>query len=470
MLFSNFLFGLNTTLCIGLMFYMEKLLIVDDDVGIQKQLKWSLADYDVSLADTRESAIALVRRHEPKVVTLDLGLPPDETNATEGLAALKEILAIAPHTKVIVITGNDDRENALKAIDMGAYDFYQKPLDADVINVMVSRAFGLVNIEAEHRNMRSMVGCDTGIIGSSASIDRLRVMLERIAPTDITALLLGESGTGKEVTAKAIHQQSSRKNKPFIAINCASIPETLLESELFGFEKGAFTGAHKTTLGKIECAQGGTLFLDEIGDMPFNLQAKLLRFLQEKVIERLGGRQEIPVNVRVVCATNQNLEEMVANKSFREDLFYRVSEISLKIPPLRERDEDVLILAQFFLQEYANEYKRSAKSFSEDGIQALKMHKWPGNIRELQNKVKSAVIMSIAPQVTAFDLGFFDLEDASYELSLNLRTVREQAETLAIQKAYALSEGNMSKAAELLGITRPTLYSLIEKYHININT
>jgi len=448
---------------------MEKLLIVDDDLGIQKQLKWSLADYEVVLADTRESAIAAIRRHEPKVVTLDLGLPPDAANASEGLAALKEILALAPHTKVIVITGNDDRNNALKAIEMGAYDFYQKPVDADVINVIVSRAFSLATIENDNRGMKAIVGCDTGIIGSSESIDRLRVMVQRIAPTEITAMLLGESGTGKEVAAKAIHKVSNRSNKPFVAINCASIPENLLESELFGFEKGAFTGAHKTTLGKIECAQGGTLFLDEIGDMPYSLQAKLLRFLQEKVIERLGGRKEISVDVRVICATNQNLEDMVANKQFREDLFYRITEITLNIPPLREREEDVLILANFFLQQYAAEYKSNAKSFSDDALYGLRHHRWPGNIRELQNKVKSSVIMCTGIQVTAFDLGFFDKENAEYELSLNLRVVREQAETIAIQKAYALTDGNMSKAAGLLGITRPTLYSLIEKYSIAIN-
>jgi two-component system NtrC family response regulator len=352
---------------------------------------------------------------------------------------------------------------------MGAYDFYQKPVDADVINVIVSRAFSLATIETDNRSMKSVVGCDTGIIGSSEGIDRLRQMVQRIAPTEITALLLGESGTGKEVTAKAIHKVSDRRDKPFIAINCASIPENLLESELFGFEKGAFTGAHKTTLGKIECAQGGTLFLDEIGDMPYQLQAKLLRFLQEKVIERLGGRKEIPVDVRVICATNQNLEDMVAEKSFREDLFYRITEITLNIPPLRDREEDVLILANFFLQQYASEYKRSAKSFADDALYGLRHHKWPGNIRELQNKVKSSVIMSTGTQVTAFDLGFFDKENAEYELSLNLRAVREQAETIAIQKAYALTEGNMSKTSALLGITRPTLYSLIEKYKIAIN-
>ena len=448
---------------------MEKLLIVDDDKGIQKQLKWSLSDYDVVLAGDRESAVAAVRRHEPKVMTLDLGLPPDEANASEGLAALQEILAIAPHTKVIVITGNDDRTNALAAISAGAYDFYQKPIETEVINVIVSRAFSVAAIEEENRKMRAVAGSDIGIIGNSESIDRLRMMVKRIAPTAITALLLGESGTGKEVTANAVHLASDRKDKPFVAINCASIPETLLESELFGFEKGAFTGAHRTTKGKIECAEGGTLFLDEIGDMPYSLQAKLLRFLQEKCIERLGGRQEIAVDVRVVCATNQNLEQMVADKTFREDLFYRVSEITLNIPPLRDRDEDVIILAQYFLQHYASEYKRNVKSFSDDALSAIKGHRWPGNIRELQNKVKSSVIMTTGTQVTAIDLGFFDHQDKSFELSLNLRVVREQAESIAIQKAYALAEGNMSKAAELLGVTRPTLYSLIEKYELTIN-
>lgn len=450
---------------------MEKLLIVDDDLGIQKQLKWSFTDYEVVLADDRASAIAAVRRYEPKVVTLDLGLPPDASNASEGLNALKEILTIAPFTKVIVITGSDDRTHALQAIEMGAYDFYQKPVDPDVINIIVSRAFAVAKIEAENRALRLIHGNDSGIIGNSAAIARLQTMVQRIAPTNITALLLGESGTGKEVTANAIHRLSERAKKPFIAINCASIPENLLESELFGYEKGAFTGAHKTTKGKIECAEGGTLFLDEIGDMPFNLQAKLLRFLQEKVIERLGGRQEIPVDVRVICATNQNLEEMVAAKEFREDLFYRVSEITLNIPPLREREEDVIILAQFFLQQYAAEYKRNIKCFSADAISAIKAHPWPGNIRELQNKVKSSVIMAMGSQISAFDLGFFDHQvgDDDYQLSLNLRTVREQAETIAIQKAYALTDGNMSKTAELLGVTRPTLYSLIEKYSLKIN-
>jgi two-component system NtrC family response regulator len=449
---------------------MEKLLIVDDDLGIQKQLKWSFTDYNVVLAGDRNSAIAAVRRHEPKVVTLDLGLPPDASNASEGLAALAEILTIAPYTKVIVITGSDDHSHALQAIEMGAYDFYQKPVDSEVINIIVARAFSVANIEAENRLLKSIHRNDSGIIGNSSAITRLQTMVQKIAPTNITALLLGESGTGKEVTATAIHRLSERSNKPFVAINCASIPEALLESELFGYEKGAFTGAHKSTKGKIECAEGGTLFLDEIGDMPFALQAKLLRFLQEKVIERLGGRREIAVDVRVICATNQDLAQMVIDKTFREDLFYRVSEITLNIPALREREDDIVILAQFFLQQYAAEYKRSIKGFTEEAISAIKKYSWPGNIRELQNKVKSAIIMATGKQVNAIDLGFFDQDGAQHdEISLNLRTIREHAETQAIQKAYALSEGNMSKTAELLGITRPTLYSLIDKYDLTIN-
>ena len=449
---------------------MENILIIDDDKGIRTQLKWSLSDYTAIFASDRKSALTAVRRYEPKVVTLDLGLPPDTTNASEGLAALAEILAIAPNTKVIVITGNDDRENALKAIAGGAYDFYQKPIDSAVINVIVARAFGVSAIEKENRDLRNLVDSASGIIGNSDPIERLRLMIERIAPTTITALLLGESGTGKEVTAKAIHMASDRPNKPFIAINCASIPENLLESELFGFEKGAFTGAHRTTLGKIECAQGGTLFLDEIGDMPWSLQAKLLRFLQEKSIERLGGRKEIAVDVRVVCATNQDLQEMVSAKLFREDLFYRINEISLLIPPLRVREDDVFILAQYFLQLYSLEYKRIVDGFSEDAMSALKSYQWPGNIRELQNKMKSAVILATGKQINAIDLGFYDHADntTKVELTINLKQVREQAETLAVKKAYALAGGKMSRTAELLGITRPTLYHLIDKYSLTM--
>ncbi len=448
---------------------METVLIIDDDKGIRKQLKWSLADYQTVFAEDRETALAAVRRHEPQVVTLDLGLPPDAANASEGLAALEEILAIAPNTKVIVITGNEDKSNALKAIANGAYDFYQKPIEPEVINVMVARAFSVYALEQENRQMRAFAGADFGIIGNSDAIDRLRMMIERIAPTPITALLLGDSGTGKEVAAKAIHLASERQDQPFIAINCASIPENLLESELFGFNKGAFTGAHRNTPGKIECAQGGTLFLDEIGDMPLSLQAKLLRFLQEKCIERLGSRKEIPLDVRVICATNQDLQQMVATKTFREDLFYRINEISLVMPPLKDREYDVVILAQFFLQRYALEYKRVVDGFTDDAVRAMQGYNWPGNIRELQNKVKSSVIMATGKQINAMDLGLCDDDNQNnIELLLNLKQAREQAEVKAIKQAYALSAGKMSKTAELLGITRPTLYNLVDKYGVSL--
>ncbi len=447
---------------------MEKLLIVDDDLGIQKQLKWCLSDYKCLFAGNREQAISALRLHEPKVILLDLGLPPDADNASEGLLALEQILTLSPFTKVIVITGNEEHEVALQAIAKGAYDFYQKPLDADVINVIVSRAFSLANIELENREMRELGGVETGIIGNSEVMEKLRHMVKRIAPTEITALLLGESGTGKEVIARAIHRQSDRIKKNFVAINCASIPETLLESELFGFEKGAFTGAHKTTKGKIEMAEGGTLFLDEIGDMPFNLQAKLLRFLQERVIERIGGREEIAVNVRVVCATNQNLLQMVEEKAFREDLYYRISEMVMPIPPLKDRDYDVIILAKYFLLQYSKDYNAKIKGFSDDAIEALKSYPWPGNIRELQNKIKSAVIMAATPQVSSDDLGFFALTDAPKGPDLNLRIVREKAECKALKRSYLLADGNMSKTAELLGITRPTLYGLVEKYGLDL--
>ncbi|WP_394171914.1 PEP-CTERM-box response regulator transcription factor [Thalassotalea litorea] len=449
---------------------MEKLLIVDDDEGIQKQLKWSLSNYQTIFATNRQAAINALRLHEPKVVLLDLGLPPDTANASEGLKTLEEIIALAPFTKVVVITGNDDHQVALQAIANGAYDFYQKPLDADVINVIVDRANNVSTIEKENRVIRELAGVDSGIIGSSDVMENLRMRIKRIAPTEITALLLGESGTGKEVVANAIHKLSNRKKKPFVAINCASIPDTLLESELFGFEKGAFTGAHRTTKGKIEMAQGGTLFLDEIGDMPFNLQAKLLRFLQERVIERIGGRAEIPVDVRVVCATNQNLQAMVADKTFREDLYYRVSEMVFAIPPLKDREFDVLILAQYFLLQYAKDYNVKVQGFSDSAVNALKSYHWPGNIRELQNKIKSAVILATSGQVTAADLGFEDIDETSSPLDLNLRVVRERAESGAVSKAYALADGNMSRTAELLGVTRPTLYALVEKYSMQLKS
>ncbi len=444
----------------------DTILVVDDDLGIQKQLKWSFTDYDVVFADDRTSAIAQLRRHEPKVVTLDLGLPPDPANASEGLKTLEEIMALAPRTKVIVVTGNNDKENALKAIDLGAYDFYQKPIDSDTIKLLVQRALNLANLEHQNRILAKVRPAMGRIIGNSDAIQAVMRKAEKIAGTDISTLLQGESGTGKEVFARSIHEHSPRKDKPFVAINCASIPENLLESELFGYEKGAFTGANKTTLGKIETAQGGTLFLDEIGDMPIGLQAKMLRFLQERVIERVGGRAEIPVDIRVICATHRDLQQMVADETFREDLYYRVGEIPIYIPPLRDRDQDIILLARTFLNTYRDEFNAKAKSFSDGAIQAMLAHKWPGNIREMQNKLKSAVIMAEGSVVQAEDLGLMAPRGDVEQETLNLREVRELAESRAIRRAYQTADKNMSKTAELLGVTRPTLYSLIDKYHL----
>ncbi|MDP5133456.1 MAG: PEP-CTERM-box response regulator transcription factor [Paraglaciecola sp.] len=446
---------------------MEKILVVEDDLGIQKQLKWSFAGYEVIFAEDRSSAIAQLRRFEPKVVTLDLGLPPDPANATEGMQTLEEILSLAPQTKVIVVTGNNDKKNALKAINLGAYDFYQKPIDSDTIQILVSRAINLFNLEMENRHLAAVAPSMDKIIGQSEGILAASRKAERIAQTDISTLLLGESGTGKEVFARSIHEHSLRKDKPFIAINCASIPENLLESELFGYEKGAFTGANKTTPGKIETAQNGTLFLDEIGDMPIGLQAKMLRFLQERVIERVGGRSEIPVDIRVICATHRDVPNMVAEQTFREDLYYRIGEISINIPPLRERNNDVILLARTFLAQYNNEFKTKIKGFSDSAIKAMTQHKWPGNIRELQNKLKAAVIMAEGSHIQADDLNLSVNDEVPSIDTLNLREVREQAESRAIRNAYQVAEHNMSRTAELLGVTRPTLYSLIDKYHLD---
>jgi two-component system NtrC family response regulator len=446
---------------------MNKVLVVDDDLGIQKQLKWALSDFEVVFAGDRQSTISQLRRFEPSVVTLDLGLPPDPDNASEGLQALQEILSLAPLTKVIVVTGNNDKENALKAISMGAYDFYQKPIDSDTINILIQRALNLTRLENENRLLSTTKPSMGRIIGNSEAIQGISRKAEKIASTDITTLLLGESGTGKEVFARSIHEHSQRKDNNFVAINCASIPENLLESELFGYEKGAFTGANKTTIGKVETAKGGTLFLDEIGDMPLGLQAKMLRFLQERVIERVGGRSEISVDVRVICATHRDLPGMVKDETFREDLYYRVGEISILIPPLRDRDEDVVLLARTFLNQYKEEYGNKVKGFSDHAIKAMLAHKWPGNIRELQNKLKSAVVLAEGTLIEPDDLGLSLSSDETEQTTLNLREVRELAESKAIRRAFHQSEQNMSRTAELLGVTRPTLYALIDKYRLD---
>jgi two-component system NtrC family response regulator len=442
------------------------LLVVEDDPGLQKQLKWSFEDLDVVIAGDRESALAALRRHEPPVVTLDLGLPPDADGASEGLATLEQILALAPTTKVIVVSGNQDRANAVKAVAMGAYDFYQKPFDLEVLQLIVKRAFHLSQLEAENRKLQRMQPGTAlaGIITSSESMQKVCRTVEKVAPVDATVLLLGESGTGKEVLARAVHELSPRGAKRFVAINCAAIPENLLESELFGYEKGAFTGAAKQTKGKIEYADGGTFFLDEVGDLPMPLQAKLLRFLQERVVERLGGREEIPVDVRVVCATHQDLRRLIAEGRFREDLFYRISEVTVNIPPLRERPGDAVLLAHAFLDRYAEQFKKSVKGFTPDAVAVIEHHPWPGNVREMENCIKRAVIMSDCNRIEAADL---DLPGGQQEAEpLNLRQVREQAEREAVLRALARVDGNIAKAAELLGISRPTLYDLIGRYEI----
>jgi len=442
----------------------RRLLIVEDDPGLLSQLRWCFEGYDVYTAEDRETAIAELRRHEPTVVLQDLGLPPKPDGVEEGFATLDEILKLVPHTKVIVVTGNGDQANALHAVAQGAYDFYQKPVNTDTLKLLVDRAFNISELESENRRLQNTAGESPldGIIAASDAMLAVCRMIEKVAPTNATTLLLGESGTGKELLAKALHRLSPRSEQNFVAINCAAIPENLLESELFGHEKGAFTGAVKQTPGKVETADGGTLFLDEIGDMPIALQAKMLRFLQERVIERVGGRQEISVDVRVICATNQNPEEMIKQNLFRDDLYYRVSEITINIPPYRDREEGRLILARNLLQKYCKQQKKALNGFTDDAVQAIEAYSWPGNVRELENKVKGAVIMADGKFVSAADLGVSGDDDA--EESLNLREVRQHAESKAIRVALTRSYGNISKSAELLGITRPTLYDLLNKY------
>jgi two-component system, NtrC family, response regulator len=442
----------------------RKLLIVEDDPALLRQLKRCFDGYEVCTATNREEAIVELRRHAPAVVLQDLGLPPQPDGMEEGLATLAETLRLAPHTNVVVLIDNVDQEVAMSAVAMGAYNFYKKPVEFDTLRLIVNRAFAISELEAENRRLQNQVNESPldGIVAASEGMLAVCRMIEKVAPTDVTTLLLGESGTGKELLSRALHRLSSRADKNFIAINCAAIPENLLESELFGHEKGSFTGAHKQSIGKVELANGGTLFLDEIGDMPIALQAKMLRFLQERVIERVGGRQEIPVDVRVVCATNQNPETLIKEGLFRDDLYYRVSEITINIPPFRDREEGRLILARTLLQKYSKQQKRAINGFTDDAIIAIETHAWPGNVRELENKIRGAVIMADGKMVTAADLGITCGESESE--SLNLREVRQNAESKAIRVALTKSYGNISKAAELLGITRPTLYDLLNKY------
>jgi two-component system, NtrC family, response regulator len=446
------------------------LLIVEDDLALQKQIKWSLDRFESVTASDRESALVQIRRHQPAVVTMDLGLPPDPDSVSEGFKLLEQILDIEPATKVIVLTGQNDQANALRAVAMGAYDFLAKPFEPDVLNLVVERASRMAELQAENRRLQALHQPDAlaGLITRDAEMLKLCRTIERVASSNATVLLLGESGTGKEVLSQGLHTASKRSGR-FVAINCAAIPENLLESELFGYEKGAFTGAAKTTPGKIETADKGTLFLDEIGDLPHSLQAKLLRFLQQRTVERLGGRSEIPVDVRVVCATHQDVKGLIAQNRFREDLYYRLAEIVVNIPPLRARVGDAVLLAHAFLRRFAQEQRRGSMSFTEEAVQAIEAHPWPGNVRELLNAVKRASIMADTERLGCEDLGLPAPERGeagSGAAELDLRTVREAAERQAIVAALARTNSNIVKASELLGVSRPTLYDLMKKLSI----
>ncbi len=441
------------------------LLVVEDDAGLQRQLKWFFDEYQVVFAGDKASAIKQLRRYTPDVVVLDLGLPPHPNDVDVGLETLTELVGLSPGVKVIVVTGNNDREAAVKAIGLGAYDFYLKPFEDEILKLIVNRAFRVRELERENERLLSIgqSAVFEGIIGTSEAITSVNRLVEKVAPVDANVLILGESGTGKELVARAVHNLSGRRDEPFVAINCAAIPETLLESELFGYEKGAFTGAVRQTPGKIERADGGTLFLDEIGDLPQPLQAKLLRFIQERTIERVGGREEIVVDIRLVCATHRNLRELIKTGEFREDLYYRLSEVVIDIPPLRERHGDAILLAKYFLQKYSHEYKKKIGGFSKEAIQSIEAYPWPGNVRELENKIKRAVIMSDSGIIDAEDL---ELDRGKIDLPFNLREVRANAERTAILRALAYTDRNIARAAEVLGISRPTLYDLMKKLNI----
>ncbi|MEY3253656.1 MAG: hypothetical protein RL227_2629 [Pseudomonadota bacterium] len=445
------------------------LLIVEDDLALQKQIKWTLDRFESVTASDRESALLQLRRHQPAVVTMDLGLPPDPDSVSEGFKLLEQILDIEPATKVIVLTGQNDQGHALRAVALGAYDFLAKPFEPDVLNLVVERASRLAELQAENRRLQALHQPDalSGLITRDTEMLRISRLIERVAGADATVLLLGESGTGKEVLSQGLHAASKRQGR-FVAINCAAIPENLLESELFGYEKGAFTGATKTTPGKIETAHHGTLFLDEIGDLPHSLQAKLLRFLQQRTIERLGGRSEIPVDVRVVCATHQDLKTQISEGRFREDLYYRLAEIVVNIPPLRSRNGDAVLLAHAFLRRFSQEQRRGSLQFSDDALDAIDRHPWPGNVRELLNAVKRASIMADGERITCDDLGLPApaREGAAAAPELDLRTVREAAERQVIVAALARANGNIVKASEMLGVSRPTLYDLMKKLAI----
>ena len=445
----------------------RKLLILADDRALQGELETIFADLEVTASEISEQALALVRRIEPDVVLFDLGRAREPSGAAQSLELLREILRLAPDTRIVAMTERDARELAVAAVGLGAADFYHKPLAAPVLSIVVRRAFRMRELEEENWRLRERSGAMAleGIIGVSDAMRSLCRAIEKVAPTSATVLLLGESGTGKELLARALHRLSARSHRQFAAINCAAIPDTLLESELFGYEKGAFTGADKRTPGRLESANGGTVFLDEIGEMPVSLQVKLLRFLQERSVERIGGRTSIPLDLRIVCASNRDLESMIGSGGFRDDLFYRISEVMVRVPPLRERQGDSLLLAQFLVQQMAERFEKPTRSLAPDAIRAIQTHRWPGNVRELENRIKGAVIMAEGTVVTASDLGLHDpSENLEY---LNLRVARQRAEVQAVRQALAIARGNLSRAADLLGVTRPTVYDLLERHHID---
>jgi two-component system NtrC family response regulator len=444
----------------------RKLLILENDRALRRELETIFSDLEVTASETSEQALATVRRTEPDVVLFDLGTAREPAVAAQSLQLLRQILNISPDTKIIAMTEHDARELAVAAVGLGAADFYYKPLDAGVLSIVVRRALRIRELEEENWRLRERTGSMAleGIIGVSDAMRSLCRAVEKVAPTNATVLLLGDSGTGKELLARAVHRLSGRAHKPFVAINCAAIPDTLLESELFGYEKGAFTGAARRTAGKLESADGGTVFLDEIGEMPASLQAKLLRVVQERTVERIGGRTPLVLDLRIVCATNRNLETLIGNGGFRDDLFYRISEITIRVPPLRERQGDSLLLAQFLLQQFSESLGKPTRGLAPDAIRAIQAYRWPGNVRELENRIKTAVIMADGVIVTAADLGLEDPgDDPEY---LNLRVARQRAEAQAVRQSLAVAKGNLSRAAELLGVTRPTLYDLLSKHSI----
>jgi len=470
---------------------MNDLLIVDDSPEIRKQLRWGLTkDYRIHLAESVAEALSLFEEHQPRVVTLDLGLPPDIDGASEGLRCLEMMLKQRPATKIIVLSGNEAHQNALSAVDMGAYDFYHKPIDLNEIRIILARAFHLAELEDENQRLHlsaQKAGDNySGIIGQCPAMLEVFSTIKKVASINVPVLILGESGTGKEVVAQAIHQRGIRQGKSFIAINCGAIPENLLESELFGHEKGSFTGAGSRVQGKVEYAQDGTLFLDEIGEMPLLLQVKILRFLQEKVIQRVGGREDIPLDTRIIAATNTDIAQAISAGNFREDLYYRIGVITIHLPPLRERGDDIELLANYFLRRFGQEFGKKVRGFSMAAINALLAYDWPGNVRELENKIKRAIIMAEQPMIIAADLGFESdeavdlLPSATAELGnrglpqeqllpargMTLKEARLQIEKTLLVQALEDSDGNIQKAAEQLAVTRPTLYDLLKKHNL----